>query len=325
MNGFSPEQQSYIASRASAHGISSEQLLNMLDPEILQNPDLAIAKLQGSEISHILSQSNHPELANQASNMVLEPADGANQARGAADMSTFDLYDVEVRSELQDHQLLSSHNDLDIDASSFDHVQAHGLFQVFATATTAYIASRELSEEITRSTINLAVRIVRELPTLRTTQERLALLDDLRKHIVRCAQDSSVHAAFLMLLLLTQAAWAIPLLAGRGLCTLARMGLDAADRFIQLVFTGQAFTGLRQFFGGAIGAAKSVLNFVHTTLNNIWNFTQQVVRTVSEATSTVLRAVVDIVSTVYRKTREFIDWVWSGLAKLNSWRQLQPA
>ena len=190
---FTKEQMAYVSERASAHGITSSDVLNMMDPEIARCPHTAMAKLKESELSHIISQDNAPHLADDPSNIVLEPADGFNQARGANDMTASDQLHVEMRSEA-------------LDASILDHAHQGASFQdvwnLFGDITrnvcTGVFAFQFVEKSTFNKTIKLGQEIINDFPHLHNPTKRQAAIDKFAKHIDYCAGRADCHTAFLM-------------------------------------------------------------------------------------------------------------------------------
>lgn len=307
---FTADQMAYIAERASAHGITSSDLLNLMDYDVARCPAAAIAKLRDSEISHILSQHNAPALAHDPNNLVLEVADGTNQARGAADMTVHDRIDVELRSEAQDAAIL-------------DHLQpAHASFQevwdLFSDVTRSVCAGvfafRYVDKSIWHKTIRLGQEIINDFPRLTDPAVRERAISKLADHINLCAGRADCHTAFLMALLLVHAPWATALLAAKGLCTLARMALSVARDWVAHIFQDQRLAWARKFFHGVIDFVDTILDAAISALQLAWSVVE-----------TAVKAVADVVSTVYRKTTNFIRSIWSGFCSIFSWGQLSPA
>jgi len=203
---FTADQLAYIASRGSAYNLSPEQVLGLMDPDIAANPALAIAKLRGSEFSHVISQHNAPGLADNPSNIVLEPADGANQARGAANMSSSDMADVEFRSELQDADLHATIGDTP-DPSAAHQGGLNGLFDLFRVLTAGHLAIQRITPARKQRTLELGAGLLQAY-TKGSPQQQAKLLNQMREHMRDCAGAEDVHAAFLLALTVIHCPWA---------------------------------------------------------------------------------------------------------------------
>ena len=81
----------YMIDRGEAHGLSLEQVLDMV-PDTISNDMVKSAMfIENKHISHILAQSTHPELAQEPSNMILEDPE-PNMERGADPMSPIEEF-----------------------------------------------------------------------------------------------------------------------------------------------------------------------------------------------------------------------------------------
>lgn len=310
---FTANQLAYIHERATAHGISGSDVLNMMDPEIARCPALAIAKLKTSELSHITSQLNAPHLAHNPDNIVLEPADGTNQARGAADMSASDRLDVELRSEAQDHQLLANHQHHDTSSATFQ--DSWNLFgDITRDVCRGIFAFQYVDKGTWKQTIKLGQEIINDFPRMHDPLVRKRAIDRLAAHIDDCAGRADCHTAFLMTLLLIHAPWANALLGIKGLCTLARMAIPIAKAWVKRIFDNPNLAWARPFVHGALAIAETILEGALAALNFIWN-----------AIETSTKFIADIVSSTYRMASSFIRNIWDGLGSLFSWRELKAA
>jgi hypothetical protein len=306
---FTKDQMAYVSERASAHGITSSDVLNMMDPEVAQCPHAAIAKLKDSELSHIISQDNAPHLADDPSNIVLEPADGFNQARGANDMTVSDRLHVEMRSEAQDASILdhAHHN------ASFEDVW--NLFgDITRNVCRGVFAFQYVEKSTWTKTIKLGQEIINDFPNLHNPAKRQAALDRLAEHIDYCAGRADCHTAFLMALLLIHAPWASALLAAKGLCTLARMAMSVARQWVDHIFGNQRLAWARRLFHGCIDFVDNALTLFLNALELAWN-----------AVESAVKYVADVVSKTYRMASDFIQNIWNGLGSLFSWSQLKAA
>jgi len=102
---MSVEATAYLISRASAHGITLDDLLAMTPSCIVDDMQKCVVFWEQRDISHILSQSLHPHLASDPSNMIPEH-ESPNSSRGSdpmtnEDQTTADL-DNEVLAQLID-------------------------------------------------------------------------------------------------------------------------------------------------------------------------------------------------------------------------------
>ena len=306
---FTKDQMAYISERASAHGITSSDVINMMDPEIARCPHVAITKLKESELSHIASQDNAPHLADDPSNIVLEPADGFNQARGANDMTVSDRLHVEMRSEAQDSSILEHAHQ----GASFN--DAWDLFSDITRNTCSGVFAFQYVDKSTwTKTIRLAQEIINDFPHLHNPIKRQAALDRIARHIDYCAGRADCHTAFLMALLLIHAPWATALLAAKGLCTLARMAMSVARDWTNHIFGDQRLAWARRFFHGCIDFVDNLLTLALNALELAWS-----------AVESTIKYAADIVSKTYRMASDFIQSIWNGLGSLFSWSQLKAA
>jgi hypothetical protein len=87
MNGDWSQTYAYLDSRGAPYGIAAEDLVAKT-PEIIQHdPSAVMSFWQQKDISHILSTSQHPDLAGSFANWLPEDS-GPNQARHDHVMST---------------------------------------------------------------------------------------------------------------------------------------------------------------------------------------------------------------------------------------------
>jgi hypothetical protein len=321
---FTPEQLSYLASRGANHGLSAEQVLSLMDPDIAANPALAMAKLRGSEMSHIISQSNAPGLAETPSNIVLEPADGTNQARGADSMSPSDIADVEFRSELQDFNLRSGNNQAAETTAAQHHHSLDGLFDFFRVLTAGHMAVQRISPLRKQRTVELGAALLQSYAK-GTPQQQARLINQLREHMRECAGAEDVHAAFLLALVVLHCPWALPLLAARGLCTLARMATALARQLADAIFSNPNLAWARNFITSTLSTVHKVLVFFETALTNLWEAAQIIIDAAAAITSAIARMAIDVVVSVYQKGCDFVTKLWSNMSSLFNWKQLQAA
>lgn len=99
------ESIDYITSRGDLHGLSFEQVMDMI-PSVLHDDVTECAEfLELRDVSHILPQSTHPELANDPSNMILEDS-SVNRSRGAEPMT-----ELEEMTAMLDNEVLAARID----------------------------------------------------------------------------------------------------------------------------------------------------------------------------------------------------------------------
>lgn len=337
LDRFNADQLDYIQQRASAYQLEASDIIKMMDPEIACNANAAIAKLKACELSHVSSQLNSPQLAHEPSNIVLEVADGTNQARGASDMSHIDILDVELRSEVQDAQILSDHP-LHLDYSS-----AKELFNSMGQTVlrTVYV-SRYVEYDTYRETMECAQSVCNDLPFAADQAIRDRIIDRVTDHIANCFGKADLHSAYLMSLLLSNAPWAVSFLSAKGLCTLGKETLQLLKHWTAQLFRDPRLAWCRQFFHDTLETAQGFLQKAEELLEAIWSGIEQaacgiakataaivgavakpVIKAASAAVKTIATAVVetgkvviDLVKTVHRKTTQFIRNVWSGFCWL---------
>lgn len=85
----------HIASEGERYGLTREQSLEMIHPEVHANatPDELVRHWDSYDQSHIKAQSTHPELANDPDNIFLEDP-GPNRARGADTVTQDEIDDA---------------------------------------------------------------------------------------------------------------------------------------------------------------------------------------------------------------------------------------
>ena len=92
------ESLDYLESRASRHGMTVHDLMEMTPDSVSDCPQEAAMFWEGKHVSHILPQSEYAEYAHDPSNMM--PEDGSpNMARGATVMT-----DAEISAAHADNQ-----------------------------------------------------------------------------------------------------------------------------------------------------------------------------------------------------------------------------
>ena len=89
------EAHDHIASEGARYGLTPEQSLDMIHPEVHANAtaDELVQHWDSYDQSHIQAQSTHPELANDPDNIFLEDP-GPNRARGADLVTQIEIADA---------------------------------------------------------------------------------------------------------------------------------------------------------------------------------------------------------------------------------------
>lgn len=72
----------YVKQRAADHGLSVADVLEMIPDDVIDSPAETYMLLQEKDLSHIMPQSTHPELADDPGNVFLEDP-GPNRSAGA--------------------------------------------------------------------------------------------------------------------------------------------------------------------------------------------------------------------------------------------------
>ena len=83
----------YINTRASAHGLSVADVLEMIPDDVIDSPAETYMLLRDKDLSHILPQSTHPELADDPGNIFLEDP-GPNRSAGARPRTAAEIEDA---------------------------------------------------------------------------------------------------------------------------------------------------------------------------------------------------------------------------------------
>ena len=102
LEGWSPENLSYLRNRAANHGLSPEELLAEFPVEH-RSEDFVSAVLPDLQISHLIPQTMNAELADAPRNIVLElksQLGGINQSRGDRPMGIDEAHDVHAQTEV---------------------------------------------------------------------------------------------------------------------------------------------------------------------------------------------------------------------------------
>ncbi len=87
----------YLLERSSRHGLDPYDLLNETPESVADCPYETKAYWEGRDISHIKSQHNSPELADDPTNIMAEDP-STNRARGSSDMT-----DAEIREAAEEN------------------------------------------------------------------------------------------------------------------------------------------------------------------------------------------------------------------------------
>lgn len=81
----------YMTDRGERHGLTLDQVLDMVPDTISADMVKSATFIEGKHISHIMAQSTHPELAQEPSNMILEDPE-PNQARSDDPMTPLEEF-----------------------------------------------------------------------------------------------------------------------------------------------------------------------------------------------------------------------------------------
>ena len=100
----------YIIARGDLHELSYEQMMDMIPSCLHDDLTDCVEFLETRDVSHILAQSTHPELAHDPSNMILEDS-SVNRSRGAEPMS-----ELEEMTAMLDNEIVAAR----IDSTSVD-------------------------------------------------------------------------------------------------------------------------------------------------------------------------------------------------------------
>ena len=102
------EALDYIIERGDDYGLSYDDVMKMI-PRVLHDDLTECAEfLEMRDMSHILPQSTHPELANDPSNIILEDP-SANRSRGDDPMT-----ELEEMTAMLDNEILAAQLDGEI-------------------------------------------------------------------------------------------------------------------------------------------------------------------------------------------------------------------
>ena len=102
------EATSYLLDRGDRYGLSLDQVKQMIPSSIRGDVIKSAEFAELRELSHDLSQSSHPELANDPSNIMFEDP-SVNRSRGPDEMTDYE----ELMATL-DNELLAARMNLDI-------------------------------------------------------------------------------------------------------------------------------------------------------------------------------------------------------------------
>lgn len=286
---FDAEQLAYIQKRASAYGLDKQDVINMMPPSLANNPDVAVQFLRETELSHIISQSTSPHLANDPSNILLEVADGTNQARGALSMSEAEILAVNAKS--------ADHANSLVQAEWLDPLEL--ISQVCTVLKITDYAYAWVSDETRLACSKMITKIRQVFSNLESSQARKAAADEIHKFITTALADNGAWAVALMAIALIFCPWLAGLLAARALVSLAKMAaaslrnlcrqwfnttldpiFDAVDRCLDIVYSGIEW---------AVKAVENAAKWAGDVLCKTYKATIAVVKSVYEGVTTAAK------------------------------------
>lgn len=308
------EQLEYIEHRAQRYGQTITWILNQFPRDILQDPSAVIdaldqaGRLPGMQIEHILSQSQAPELADVATNMLLAPSDGFNQSLQDRSMSIDTIKErIQARNEYLDtiRSEYGINQSIEVDLTFGFQDSWDAFHQLTEGPLRAIYCFKFVNKETWKKTIRLGQRIVQHMPHVRDSSTRKQMLNEITQHIHFCAGRADCHVAFLMFLLITNVPWAATLLAAQGLATLAQLVINQADCLINFI----------EQRAGAVWIAK-LLRSIGRPIKLVVNIFSGIIRAAWSAVESAIFITGDIMSTVYNASQRIISSVWNGLCGL---------
>lgn len=101
----------YLMERSSRHGMTSQDLLDMTPESVSDCPVETREFWEQRDISHMKSQHNSPELADDPTNCMPEDP-STNRSRGSDDMTDIEIHDAKADNEALAHEidLMNSHD-----------------------------------------------------------------------------------------------------------------------------------------------------------------------------------------------------------------------
>ena len=347
----------YIRNRAANYpGFSAQNLFDKVPDHLKDNPEEILDFLSkkygdsiGMEVSHINSQVNHPHLAGDANNILLETTAGnPNQVRQGFDMSRGEAEQVfadakqraltiEYQNTGDDHFFnqttphhftTNAHDTVDLALShNYDGLADSIHFGLESLATTLGVS---LSYAVVKTYSPRIIAVLRYLVSHHQT-----LINDAssREKFVRCyvmplvkAEDADqLGVSFIVGLILACIPGIRELLLVYGLVSLCKLALPHVERFVNYV--AQCYPRLAKLLHWVVGGIGRLINALHQTLSTLWQTVEKVAsvawQTAKQGAKVVGKAAVKTATVAKDCLVRFFNWSWGKVKGLFSRPQTQ--
>jgi hypothetical protein len=364
---------SYIRNRVSNYpGLSAQELFDKVPDNLKDNPQEILDFLSknhgdtiGMEVSHIQSQVNHPHLAGDSQNIVLETTLGnPNQVRQGLDMSDIEVENILAQAKQRalmiesqhledsynlDHSFsnpLTSHHHETVDlafSQNYDGLADSLLFGLESLAATLGVSvSYAVIKTYSPRIIATLLFIIRQRERLvKEGAYREKFVRDYLMPLVQAENADQLGVSFIVGLILACIPGIRELLLAYGLVSLCKLALPHVERFI--TYLTQRYPRLAKLLHWVVGGISQLVTALHATLAKLWQIVEQVAdtawqtvkqgakavaQTATKVAKTVTTTVVQAATVAKDCLVRFFNWSWGlvkGLFSGNPQPSLSPA